>query len=319
MTYLLVFALLFISVNVYFKIALKRNIVDVPNKRSSHQTITIRGGGVVYWFASFLLFINNYSEKTLLFFTGITIIALISFIDDLINLRQSIRLLFHTIAICFAFLYSGLFEIAPVWSIVISIVLFIGIINAYNFMDGINGITGLYSIVVLASLQYVNIKYYHYIYLDAIWFPMIASIVFLFFNFRKNAKCFAGDVGSITIAFWIVSLLILLIIKSGTLIWIGFLCVYGVDTVMTIIHRIWLRQNILEAHRLHFYQVLVNEKKYTHLFVSSLYSLLQLISSFLIIQLYPFIKYWILIFILIILITIYLIKFKLIYLSSNEL
>ena len=111
----------------------------------------------------------------------------------------------------------------------IGYIVFIGIVNAYNFMDGINGITGLYSIAVLASLQYVNLTYGSFVHPDLIWYPMLASVVFLFFNFRKRARCFAGDVGSVAIAFWIVTLLLLLIVKTENLIWLGFLMVYGVN------------------------------------------------------------------------------------------
>jgi UDP-N-acetylmuramyl pentapeptide phosphotransferase/UDP-N-acetylglucosamine-1-phosphate transferase len=155
-------------------------------------------------------------------------------------------------------------------------VIVIGIINAYNFMDGINGITGSYSLIVLIGLQYVNLEVIHFVEDDLIWLPMFASMVFLFFNFRKKAVCFAGDVGSITVSLWIVFLLLSLILKSGEPKYMLFLCVYGVDAVLTIIHRITLKQNIFKPHRLHFYQILANEHKVSHLFISSIYVLIQL-------------------------------------------
>lgn len=96
--------------------------------------------------------------------------------------------------------------------------MFIGIVNAYNFMDGINGITGLYTIAVLLPLMYVNHKVEPLSIWICLFYPLIASVVFLFFNFRKRAKCFAGDVGSVSIAFWIVTLLLLLIIRTNNLI-----------------------------------------------------------------------------------------------------
>jgi len=187
---------------------------------------------------------------------------------------------------------------------------FIGIVNAYNFMDGINGITGLYSIAVLASLQYVNLSYGNFVHPDLIWYPMIASIVFLFFNYRKRARCFAGDVGSVAIAFWIVTLLLLLIIKTENLIWLGFLMVYGVDAVMTILHRIRLKQNIMEAHRLHFYQILANEKKMPHRLVSLIYFAVQLLCSALIIVLYPVMGWGIFVIILLVLMGVYMLKLR---------
>jgi UDP-N-acetylmuramyl pentapeptide phosphotransferase/UDP-N-acetylglucosamine-1-phosphate transferase len=185
--------------------------------------------------------------------------------------------------------------------------------NAYNFMDGINGMTGLYSLVILAALQYVNYKLVPFTKPDFIYFPMLACTVFLFFNFRKRAKCFAGDVGSLGISFWIVTLLLQLMLASNSCIWILFLAVYGVDTVCTILHRIYLKQNIFEAHRLHFYQILSNEKRISHLKVSSLYALIQFIVCCAVIYSYNYFKSWIwitAILILLILSLIYLLKFK---------
>jgi UDP-N-acetylmuramyl pentapeptide phosphotransferase/UDP-N-acetylglucosamine-1-phosphate transferase len=144
---------------------------------------------------------------------------------------------------------------------------------------------------------------------DLIWYPMIASVVFLFFNFRKRARCFAGDVGSVSIAFWVVTLLLLLILKTENLIWLGFLMVYGVDAVMTILHRIWLKQNIMEAHRLHFYQILANEKGMPHRLVSLIYFAVQLLCSALIILLYPVMGWWIFVILLLVLMGLYMIKF----------
>ena len=182
MFYLLIFAILFIEELLYFRIANSFNIIDRPNERSSHNYITIRGGGVIYWVAALLYLIYNFSYEGLLFFVGITLIAGISFWDDVKYLRQSVRLLFHMLVMSCAFYLTGVFGGVPWWTIVIGYIVFIGIVNAYNFMDGINGITGLYSLAVLGSLQYMNLAYGNFVNADLIWFPMIASVVFLFFN-----------------------------------------------------------------------------------------------------------------------------------------
>ena len=308
-TYLIVFVLLLTAELFYFRIADRFNIIDKPNERSSHNYITIRGGGIIWWVAALLYLLFHFSSSALWFFAGITLIAGVSFWDDVQGLGQKVRLLFHLLAMSCAFYLAGVFGIYPWWAIVIGYIVFIGIVNAYNFMDGINGITGLYSIAVLTSLQYVNLSYANFVHPDLIWYPMIASVVFLFFNFRKRAKCFAGDVGSVAIAFWIVTLLLLLIIKTENLIWFGFLMVYGVDAVMTILHRIRLKQDIMEAHRMHFYQVLANEKKMPHRLVSLIYFTLQLLCSALIIVLYPVMGWWIFAILLLILMGLYMIKF----------
>lgn len=310
LSYVVVLVLLLAAELFYFRIADRFNIIDKPNERSSHNYITIRGGGIIWWVAALLFLLFHFSSLGLWFFTGITLIAGVSFVDDIVSLGQRVRLLFHLLAMSCAFYLAGVFGIYPWWAIVIGYIVFIGIVNAYNFMDGINGITGLYSIAVLASLQVVNMTYGSFVHQDLIWYPMLASVLFLFFNFRKRARCFAGDVGSVAIAFWIVTLLLLLIVKTENLIWLGFLMVYGVDAVMTIAHRLYLKQNIMEAHRLHFYQIMANEKKMPHKVVSVIYFGLQFLCSALIIQLYPVMGWGIFVILLLLLMGLYMMKFR---------
>jgi len=311
MIYPIIFVSLIIFLLLYFRIADKYNIVDKPNERSSHTVITLRGGGVVYWFTALLLLLQH-AETTYLFFAGITIVSAVSFWDDIQSLSNKVRLLAHFTAITIIFYQLGVFSLLPVWSLPILYVIAIGIINAYNFMDGINGITGLYTLAVLGALLYVNYYVIAFTHADLIVYPILASIAFLFFNYRKKAKCFAGDVGSIAIAFWIIFLLLELILKSGSLIWALFLIVYGVDTVCTIFHRLYLKQNIFEAHRLHFYQVLSNEYKIQHRIVALLYALLQGVLSATVILLYKKIDELVTILIVVTpLLLLYLIKFYL--------
>lgn len=278
MEYILITIALFALILVYFKIADKYNIIDKPNHRSAHTEITLRGGGVIFWFASLLYFVQHFQENYL-FFIGITLVSLVSFWDDIQSLPNRIRLFTHFLAITLLFYSLGIFTLFPWWGIAIIYIMAIGIINAYNFMDGINGITGLYTLAVLGSLLYVDQFVNTFSDFDFIAYPMVASAVFLFFNYRKKAKCFAGDVGSISIAFWIIYLLLQLIIKTESLVWLLFLGVYGVETVSTILHRIYLRENIFEAHRWHFYQVLSNGYKIQHRIVSLGYALLQILVS----------------------------------------
>lgn len=309
MKYIILITLLFILEQIYFRIADKFNIIDKPNERSSHSEVTLRGGGILYWVVALLYLLADFSEFSLIFFICVTVVALISFIDDIKEVGQGKRLLFHLTAMSLIFYALNIF-LFPWWIVAIGYIFFIGIINAYNFMDGINGITGLYSLSVLGVLQYVNIYIQKFVNIDFIWFPILASVVFLFFNFRKKAKCFAGDIGSIVIAFWVVTLLLLLMIKTNSLIWIGFLAVYGVDVVLTILHRLYLRQNIFDAHRLHFYQVLANEKKIQHRIVAVIYFVIQSVCSALIVIYQAKVGWEVLVTILVILSITYLYKFK---------
>lgn len=277
--------LLMILMLLYFKIADRFNIIDKPNERSSHTEITLRGGGVIFWFSALLYFVQHF-EDNYFFFTGITLVSLVSFWDDIQSLSNKIRISVHFLVITLIFYDLGLFASVPVFGIVLAYILAIGLINAYNFMDGINGITGLNTLVVMGSLLYVNSKIQLFTDGGFIKYGMIASLVFLFFNYRKKAKCFAGDVGSIAIAFWIIYLVLKLILITNSLIWLLFLAVYGVDSVCTILHRLYLRQNIFEAHRLHLYQILSNEYKLQHRLVSFFYALAQIAVSILVIVLY---------------------------------
>lgn len=285
LTYIIVFIILILFLLVYFKVADKLNIVDKPNERSSHTTVTLRGGGVVIWFVA-LLYFALHVKSSYLFFTGITIVSLISFWDDITSLPNKIRLLAQLAAISLIFIDLGAFTSLHWWMIPIAYIFALGIINAYNFMDGINGITGLYTVVVLLSFYYVNDKYLVFEDNDFIIFPLLACIAFLFFNYRKKAICFAGDVGSIAIAFFVIYLLLKLSLATQSVVWILFLAIYGVDTVSTIVHRLFLKQNIFKAHRLHYYQILSNECKIDHRIVSLLYGIVQAMISFTVIELY---------------------------------
>ena len=311
MYYLLITILLLFCLLAYFSIAKKYKIIDKPNERSSHSRITIRGGGIIYpvsliCFLVILLFDNNTINPQIYYWVfglGLVIISIISFIDDVMMLSPLVRIIFHFLSVTLLLFSIDGFSL-PIWIIALYYIFVIGIINSYNFMDGINGITGLYSLVALVSLYFVNESICVF-KPDFIIFPILASLVFLFFNFRKKAKCFAGDIGSFSISFWIITLIVGFIIYSGNYKYLLFLTVYGVDSVLTIIERLKLKENIFDAHRRHLYQLLVNEKQYSHLVISFFYALLQvLINIFLILTNFSFGTYFLII--VIPLVTIYL-------------
>ncbi|WP_256011192.1 MraY family glycosyltransferase [Desertivirga xinjiangensis] len=282
----IIYSIIFISLTIlelsYFYIAEKFNIIDRPNHRSSHTKLTIRGGGIIFPIAVLIwFFVSGFAYP--LFVTGLVLISGISFRDDIDDLHSGIRTVFQFLAVGLL-----LAEVHPIINWYYYIILFIAIVgtkNAYNFMDGINGITGLYSLVTLTSLGYVNQSVTGFTSMSLITMVILALLVFNFFNFRRQAKCFAGDVGSVSIAFTIIFFLIQLIVETGSFIYVSFLLVYGIDTVTTIFFRLVRKENILEAHRTHFYQFLANEKKWPHLKVSALYSLIQLVFNIIVIAL----------------------------------
>ena len=288
MMYFAVFLVLFVLELIYFKIADRFNIIDKPNHRSSHTQITLRGGGIIFPIAFVLYFVLSAAYRKDYFMSddywsfglGLFLLSTISFLDDILDLSSKLRLLFHFVAVTLLIYFLGLFTSAPIWFIPLVYIFVIGVLNAYNFMDGINGITGVYSLVMLLTFYYIN--QYGIAFTDAnfIIYPILASLVFLFFNFRKRAKCFAGDVGSMSIAFWVLALLGLLMVKTEDFTYLLFIAVYGIEVISTILQRIKLKENIFEAHRHHLYQLLVNQMKWSHLLVSTMYGVIQLLINF---------------------------------------
>ncbi len=253
----------------YFRVADKFNIIDKPNERSSHSRITLRGGGIIFYFGALAYFLSNHWEYPW-FMLALTLITFISFVDDVRSTSQGLRLVFHFTAMALMFYQWGLFSLSW-WWIIIALIICTGIINAYNFMDGINGITGGYSLVILGALAYINSEITTFVEPVLINTVLCSVLVFCFFNFRKKAKCFAGDVGSVSIAFILLFLIGKLIIKTEDFSWIILLSVYGVDSVLTIIHRLMLHENIGLPHRKHMYQLMANELKIPHVGVSLIY------------------------------------------------
>lgn len=275
---LLIAAILLAAIElVYFKLADKFNIIDKPNQRSSHKTITLRGGGIIFLFAIWL-YAAIYGFNYPLFLLGITLIAVISFADDIAPMQNRVRIVIHFMSMLLMFGQLGLLNREMWYIAIIALIICTYIINAFNFMDGINGMTGGYSLAVLLPLAIANSKI-AVVDQNLIYMLMLSVMIFSFFNFRKKAKCFAGDVGAVTIAFAIIFLIFTFIIKTDNLLWIMLLVVYGIDSVMTILHRLMLKENIFKAHRKHAYQLMANELKIPHIAVASIYAGIQLIVS----------------------------------------
>lgn len=297
-TYIIIFVLLLVAELVYFRIADKCNIIDKPNQRSSHSTIVLRGGGIIFLIGAWvwsLFFGFDYPW----FLAGLTLVAGVSFVDDIRSLPDSMRLVAQFAAAAMAFYQLDILHWDMWWIVLVALIVYVGATNVINFMDGINGITAGYALAVLVPLGLLNTNYHELsmnlatncssvfssdgVFVDQslIVASIIAAIVFCIFNFRPKgkAKCFAGDVGSIGIAFIMLFLLGNVIIKTEDITWLIFLLVYGVDGCLTIIHRIMLHENLGEAHRKHAYQIMANELKIGHVKVTMLYMAMQLIVS----------------------------------------
>lgn len=279
MMYLIIFALLLVAELVYFRIADKCNIIDKPNERSSHSSIVLRGGGIIFligvwvWSAFF-------GFQYPWFLAAVTLAAGISFVDDIHSLPDSIRLVVQFTAMGLMFQQLDILHIEMWWVVILALIVCVGASNIINFMDGINGITAGYSLAVLIPLLIMNHKvgFMEESFLTVV---ILSVLVFSIFNFRErgNAKCFAGDVGSVGIAFIMLFAIGKLVMATGDVTWLLFLLVYGVDGCLTICHRILLHENLGEAHRKHAYQLMANELKMNHVTVSLLYMAMQLAVS----------------------------------------
>lgn len=247
------------------------NIIDKPNHRSSHTQITIRGGGIVFVMAC--LWAALWGDLPWSLFAGIALASLSGFIDDVKPLRASVRLVIHFLSLGIVLWSLQMLDLNLLWLIAIGI-LFVGWVNAFNFMDGINGLTVFYGLSALFGFYFVP-----ELALDQAWIGLmiVALLVFGFFNVRMKAWAFAGDVGSISMAFVLGILMLKLIYVTQQGYWILFFAVYGIDAVCTLLIRLFKRENIFEAHRYHLYQNLANELHIPHVQVSLLYFGAQLV------------------------------------------
>jgi UDP-N-acetylmuramyl pentapeptide phosphotransferase/UDP-N-acetylglucosamine-1-phosphate transferase len=278
----LLYLILFLGFELlYLKIADKFNIIDKPNQRSSHTVPIIRGGGIVFLFSVLVWEIQTGFEYPWLL-ASILLSGIVSFVDDLKGLPSKLRFVAHLGSVGLLLYQTHLFQLT--WWVLPLFILLIGIKNAYNFMDGINGITGFYSLGIFIPFWMIETD----IVLKQYCLLVIISIlVFLFFNARKKAKCFAGDIGSISMAIMVLFIVLSKIIETGRFELISVLFVYGIDSIFTIVQRFLNNENIFEAHRKHLYQNLANEYKIDHLWVSAGYALVQLLFNFWLLQTEP--------------------------------
>ena len=304
--YIVIAIVLFITELVYFKIADRCNIIDKPNERSSHSNIVLRGGGIIFpisilvWMALQMVNGEWFMVKDYLpFVVGLVLICGVSFWDDVKSLPDSVRLMAQFVAMAlmfwsmFGFQNSGFMVLDWYWRvavIIVALIVCVGASNIINFMDGINGITGAYAMASLIPLYILNNGVNGgFVDNSFIITMMLADVVFCYFNFRPRgkAKCFAGDVGSLGVAFILLFLIGCKVMQTGDITYLVFLVVYGVDGVLTICHRIMLHENLGQAHRKHAFQLMANELKMSHITVSLIYACLQLAISLGFIYLVP--------------------------------
>ncbi|SDX93204.1 UDP-N-acetylmuramyl pentapeptide phosphotransferase/UDP-N-acetylglucosamine-1-phosphate transferase [Lutibacter oricola] len=281
----LVVFIIVISSIIYLKLAQKYNIVDNPNFRSSHTIPTIRGGGILFFIAVLCYFVVS-NFKAPYFVLGLSAIALISFLDDILTLSAKLRLPFQFLAVGLVLFQLHVFNM-PWYVLTSAAIVGVAFVNVFNFMDGINGITGLYSLAVLGGLLALN-TIEQLAYTQLLSYVLAAVVVFGYYNFRKKARMFAGDVGSISLAVVILYVLLAIGLELQAPVLILLVAVYGIDGGLTILYRFYLKEQLMQAHRHHLYQKLVDVWQWSHLKVSAVYMSLQLAAVVVVLLTYKF-------------------------------
>ena len=273
--YLIIFLLLSVGMFIYLKIAEKWLIVDQPNLRSSHQITTKRGAGILYLLAFVIYLMVSPNNNLTLILSGL-ILGGVGFIDDLKNLNFKIKLAIQLIVIISYLIVQDYLSLDWYYTILIFVFL-IASINIFNFMDGINGLTILYSLSFLMSFYYINTEFTSFINPNILLIMIICNVIIGFLNIRTKAVCFIGDVGSISMGFLYATLALILMIKTNSFAPLVLIMVYAVDSGWTIMERLSLKENIFLPHRRHLYQILVNELRFSHILISISYFTIQML------------------------------------------
>jgi len=240
--------------------------------------VTVRGGGILIPVAV-LLWWMAYDFQNTWMILGMMWIAAISMLDDMFDISRLLRFGIQFLALSFAFWDLNLFSQIDWYLLPVFYFFGLGVINAINFMDGINGITGLYSLVFFGSLLAVN-EYLPIFPEQLLSYQILALLVFFIFNLRKRALMFAGDIGSISLAYLMIYLLTKWYLVDHNPIIVLFLLVYGIDVFFTILRRLIKGEKVTEPHRTHLYQYLVNQVKIDHVIIALVYAILQLLINF---------------------------------------
>ncbi|MCG8326119.1 MAG: hypothetical protein MI974_00480 [Chitinophagales bacterium] len=269
---LILFSANLIGIYIYIYYAQHKSLLDSPNERSSHKRPTVRGGGL-FLAPTFLFSLLHFFPSHYLSVFAILLIAIVSFVDDLRNLSYRIRLPLQLLSSLLL-----IFDSQPSWSIgaiLLALILITGWVNTFNFMDGINGNIVISGSVMLASFGWLHLDN------DSMWealepYMIMAIFAFAIFNFRKKALCFAGDVGSVSLAMILAWFFLMHWQGLNSLYLLLLPAIFAVDSVMTIILRLFRRENIFQPHRTHLYQLLANERGWDHRVVAILYGVIQI-------------------------------------------
>lgn len=271
----------------YIRLARKLGI-GVEREQGGRRAFVSVGGGIIFIIAAAAAFFccPQWSTEAVMVLAGGFLLAVTSYIDDLVTLSAPLRLVVQTLLIAAILLPMITAGYLAMW--LIALIGCVGYINSSNFMDGINGMLAAYSVVVTATLIHAACQLPCNIdmpLLDANRIIavnaalMVALLVFAIFNFRRRAVVFSGDVGAITVGFFIAVSLTSLMLATGSISMLIVVAVYLIDTFATFVQRLLNGENVLSKHHKHLYQLLVR-KGYPQLGVASAYAAIQLAVNF---------------------------------------
>ena len=310
--FLATFVLTYYMIPKIINVVNHKKLMDFPNQRSSHIHLTPTFGGVSFFITLVLTLLliqeldNN--NLSLNFIAGLTILLFTGLKDDLVVISPQSKLLGQLLAIS-VFLFNsemykinlyglfGVYETGMILGILITVFIMIAIINAFNLIDGIDGLAaaiGITSLSIFTVIFYFLQDYY----LSLICISLIGSLMaFLRYNLSSKKKIFMGDTGSLIIGFVISAMTLkfltldikslntLLFIPQNSIFIVSSILIFPLfDTIRVLIVRFIKKKNLFLSDKNHTHHALLNLGN-SHIKSSFLISIVSLISSLILIYL----------------------------------
>ncbi len=269
------------------------NLLDIPNKRSSHLNPTPRGAGIAI-FLSFIivtiLFHFEFFIQYIGFFIASTIVFILGVYDDIKNSSAKLKLIIIAFATLIMFIVND-FEIKTLgnWfgydlnmpyliSLFFTMFAVAGFTNALNLIDGLDGLAGTISFIILSALFYIGYIYNDQFILLVTFFMLMAILAFLIFNWYP-ASIFMGDSGSLTLGFIIAALAIKATNYISDTAILFIVAIPIIDTIIVMTRRIQRGVSPFSPDKTHLHHKMVDLKKSVDRSVHILVALQIILSS----------------------------------------
>lgn len=265
----------------YIKVARQFGWKVLSGTRDHQNLPVVSGAGFIFPLSVFLMFLISEELAFEPWMIGLLCLTFLSWLDDFRNLSALWRLIIHIICIGTWMIGYNIPDITWLW---IGIILIggAGWMNAFNFMDGINGMMVMMSLVSLGTFYFTLESASMHVFIVS---QIVAVLILAYFNVRQKAIAFAGDVGSISMGFFLGYLMWQLIYTTGKWEYILFFLVFAIDAGITIFLRLLKKENILQAHEQHLYQIIIKCYPEKSLMISMMYALYQLLINIMLVTL----------------------------------